>query len=257
MKNLEREEWWPHESIGQEWSYLDQKILAPMVRLGTLPLRLLSAHHGATMVYSEEIIDRKVIGAQRVWNDRMGTIDYFLARTPSSKVSPPFFRTIPGERIVFQMGTSDSNRALLAANEVCADVKALDINMGCPKHFSLSGGMGAALLKKPEVVEDILKTLKRNLNIPVTCKIRLLEDAKETLDLVKLIENCGVDALGVHGRYITDRPRFKANLDGIAFVVSNVSIPVIHNADIFYYEDLALMKERTGAASVMVARGWN
>ncbi len=39
---------------------------------------------------------------------------------------------------------------------------------GCPKHFSVQGGMGAALLRKPETVEDIIKTLKRNINIPIT-----------------------------------------------------------------------------------------
>jgi hypothetical protein len=46
--------------------------------------------------------------------------------------------------------------------------------MGCPVHFSTSGGMGSALLRKPEVVADILTTLVRNLPCPVTCKIRLL-----------------------------------------------------------------------------------
>ncbi|KAL7241817.1 hypothetical protein ACSBR1_014410 [Camellia fascicularis] len=53
---------------------------------------------------------------------------------------------------------------------MCKDVAAVDINMGCPKSFSISGGMGAALLTKPELILDILTTLKRNLDTPVTYK---------------------------------------------------------------------------------------
>ena len=50
---------------------------------------------------------------------------------------------------------------------VANDVRAIDLNMGCPKAFSLKGGMGAALLETPEIVKDILTTLVRNLDLPV------------------------------------------------------------------------------------------
>ena len=53
-------------------------------------------------------------------------------------------------------------------------VAAVDVNMGCPVHFSTSGGMGSALLRKPDLVERILKALVAALPCPVTCKIRLL-----------------------------------------------------------------------------------
>lgn len=52
------------------------------------------------------------------------------------------------------------------------DVAAIDINMGCPKDFSMKGGMGASLLKNPERAKTILIALVENVNIPVTCKIR-------------------------------------------------------------------------------------
>eukprot|EP01018_Ginkgo_biloba_P002320 Gb_29671 [translate_table: standard] len=82
----------------------------------------------------------------------------------------------------------------------CKDVAAVDVNMGCPKSFSISGGMGAALLAKPELIYDILTTLKRNLEIPVTCKIRLLKSPQETVELARRIEKAGVSAIAVHGR---------------------------------------------------------
>lgn len=52
------------------------------------------------------------------------------------------------------------------------DIAAIDINMGCPKDFSMKGGMGASLLKNPERAKTILIALVENVNIPVTCKIR-------------------------------------------------------------------------------------
>jgi tRNA-dihydrouridine synthase 2 len=57
-------------------------------------------------------------------------------------------------------------------------VFAVDINMGCPKPFSIKGGMGAALLSQPAKIRDILTTLVKNVCIPVTCKIRVLESVK-------------------------------------------------------------------------------
>lgn len=232
---------------------MDQVILAPMVRVGTLPMRLLAVEFGATMVYAEEIIDRKILNASRTVNEAQGTTEF---RLPEGNL---VFATVPEEPVVFQLGTADAATAVRAAEVVARDVRAVDVNMGCPKHFSMSGGMGAALLRRPEVAEDILKTLKRNLNIPVTCKIRLLEDPKDTSELVRRLQNCGIEALAVHGRRTLDRSRYAADYQGIAQVVSEAQVPVIHNADIFYHQDILEMKKRTGAHSVMIARGaqWN
>ncbi|KMT06960.1 hypothetical protein BVRB_6g152950 isoform A [Beta vulgaris subsp. vulgaris] len=236
--------------------YHNKLILAPMVRVGTLPLRLLSAEYGADITYGEEIIDHKIIKCDRVVNEYLGTTDLVEKGTQSV-----VFRTCPEERdrVVFQMGTSDAIRALKAAQLVCDDVAAVDINMGCPRSFSISGGMGAALLSKPEIIHDILRTLKRNLNTPVTCKIRLLRTSHDTVELARRIEKTGVSALAVHGRRVPDRPRDPAKWNEIADVVAALSIPVIPNGDVFTYEDIVRIKIATGASSVMVARGalWN
>lgn len=236
--------------------YHNKLVLAPMVRVGTLPLRLLAAEYGADITYGEEIIDHKLVKCERIPNDYLGTTD-FVEKGSETVV----FRTSPEERsrVVFQMGTSDAIRALKAAQLVCKDVAALDINMGCPRSFSISGGMGAALLSKPETIHDILTTLRRNLDIPVTCKIRLLKTPSETVELVRRIEKTGVSALAVHGRKVPDRPRDPAKWNEIADVVAALSIPVIANGDVFDYEDIQRIKEATGASSVMVARGalWN
>ncbi|XP_022962639.1 tRNA-dihydrouridine(20) synthase [NAD(P)+]-like isoform X1 [Cucurbita moschata] len=236
--------------------YENKLVLAPMVRVGTLPFRLLAAQYGADITYGEEIIDHKMIKCERRINEHVGAVDFVEKGTDNV-----VFRTCSLEKneVVFQMGTSNAVRALSAAQLVCQDVAAIDINMGCPKSFSISGGMGAALLKKPDLIHDILTTLRRNLDIPITCKIRLLNSSQDTVELARRIETTGVSALAVHGRRVADRPRDPAKWSEIADVVAALSVPVIANGDIFEYEDFHHIKVATGASSVMVARGalWN
>ncbi len=237
--------------------YTGKNILAPMVRIGTLASRLVAHEYGAHLVYSEEIVDKRFMHCKRVLNKELQTIDFIDVK---GKLS---FRTIPEERerVVFQVGTSSAVSALQSAELVAGDVAAIDVNMGCPKHFSTSGGMGARLLGQPELVRDILTTLRRNLpsETHVTCKIRLLESEQDTIKLAKIIESCGVSAFAVHGRYIPQRPREPAHWHLIKNVVEAVDCPVIANGDVQCFEDFERIRECTGAASAMCARGaqWN
>ena len=177
--------------------YRNKMILAPMVKVGTLPMRLLALQYGADIVYSEEIIDKRILASERTENSVLGTIDY-IDRRDNSLV----FRTCQREKnqLVIQVGTSDPARAAAVGRKVERDVSGLDVNMGCPKSFSLKGGMGAALLSQPEKVREILTSLVGSLNIPVTAKIRLLPALQDTLRLVDVIQDTGVAALAVHGR---------------------------------------------------------
>jgi len=241
-----------HEA-GMEWSYRDKLIMAPMVRISSLPMRMLAYSYGADICYSEEMIDRKIIKTIRKIDPITGRIEYHL---PAGGIT---FATYPNEPVVMQLGTADAVLALKAAQTVCNDVRAIDINMGCPKHFSLQGGMGAALLSKPELVHDILSTLTRNLTIPVTCKIRLLEKHDDTMRLVKAAESAGIAAIAIHARHIADRPRNPARISDVPAVISQLTVPSIYNGDVFYYDDIARVKKQTGCSSVMIARGaqWN
>lgn len=104
------------------------------------------------------------------------------------------FRTYPSEPVIFQLGTSDAVRALKAAEVVYNDIKGIDINMGCPYRFSVAGGMGAALLNTPDVVKDIVATLKRNLpSAHISCKVRILPSFKDSLEMLRNIEMAGAD----------------------------------------------------------------
>ncbi|KAL0486943.1 DUS2 [Acrasis kona] len=171
------------------------------------------------------------------------------------------YQTCPMDKnVVLQIGTACPDLALQAGLHMYQDYDALDVNMGCPVHFSTSGGMGSALLKQPEKIKNILTNLVKNIpDKSITCKIRLLATLEETLDLVKMIESTGVSAIAVHARYVSQRPREPALLDQLHHVVSSVSIPVIANGDAFDVTDFERIKQLTHCDSVMYARGalWN
>ncbi|XP_045149582.1 tRNA-dihydrouridine(20) synthase [NAD(P)+]-like isoform X2 [Echinops telfairi] len=239
--------------------YHNKLVLAPMVRVGTLPMRLLALDYGADIVYCEELIDLKMLKCKRVVNEVLSTVDFVA---PDGRV---VFRTCARERnqVVFQLGTSDAERALAVARLVENDVAGIDVNMGCPKEYSTKGGMGAALLSDPDKIEQILSTLVHGTSRPVTCKIRILPSLEDTLSLVKRIEKTGIAAIAVHGRKREERPQHPVSCETIKAIAETLSIPVIANGGshdhIQGYLDIEDFRRATAASSVMVARAamWN
>ena len=151
-----------------------------MVRASTIPLRSLAYKYGADFAYTEEFIDRSLSSTQRVVNTSLGTIDYVKfdpnhhtrITTTRRKVSKGhdsllLLRIDPAlerHRLVCQIGTGSAPHALQAAVKVHQDVAAIDINMGCPKKFSTSGGMGSALLQDPDRACEIIRTIVHNIS---------------------------------------------------------------------------------------------
>uniref|UniRef100_A0A7G3B1X4 Putative trna-dihydrouridine synthase n=1 Tax=Lutzomyia longipalpis TaxID=7200 RepID=A0A7G3B1X4_LUTLO len=230
-----------------------------MVRIGTLPMRLLALRYGADIVYTEELVDFKILRSRRMVNDVLNTVD-FVDPSDGSIV----FRTCLEEkdRLVLQMGTACPKRALRVAQMIEHDVAGIDINMGCPKEFSIKGGMGAALLSDPERAKSILKTLIDHVSIPVTCKIRIFPRLEDTIKLVKEFEALGIAAIAIHGRTRDERPMHPVHPDVIRAVAKEVSIPVIANGgsrEIARHGDVLKFRDDCGASSVMIARAaeWN
>ena len=159
--------------------------LAPMVRCGTLPLRALALQQGADLVWGEEIIAQRLAGCVREENVALGTVDFWTGDHKRNLVLRTN-RELERGRLVCQLGVASAEHALAAAKVVEADVDQIDINMGCPKKFSVQGGMGAALLKNQEAAVEIVRTLAQNLSIPVSAKIRLLETQEKTVAFAKV-----------------------------------------------------------------------
>ncbi|PJF16736.1 hypothetical protein PSACC_03444 [Paramicrosporidium saccamoebae] len=235
-------------------SYEGKIVLAPMVRVGTLPMRLLALEYGADLVWTPEIIDKKLLTSTRTVNTRLNTVDYISNRTLVLRLHP-----CEKPKLVLQLGSADPELALQAARMVAPDVAGVDLNCGCPKHFSVHAGMGAALLSEPDRLCNILKRLVTGLpGVPVTAKIRLLPDQEKTLELVKRIGATGIRALTVHCRTPADRPRHPAKYDMLAEIVKVCPVPVIANGDFFDRSQFAGILE-TGVRSIMLARAaqWN
>ncbi|GAA5861208.1 hypothetical protein JCM8547_008519 [Rhodosporidiobolus lusitaniae] len=148
--------------------------LAPMVRIGTLPVRLLSLEYGAELVWGPEIVDKAIIGSERVVNEKTGVISYMKGGRAIFECHP-----LEKPRLIFQLGSASPELAAQAVKVIEGDVAGVGLNCGCPKSFSLQGGMGAALLKDPERLCSILRALVASTDLPIDAKIRLLPMPKE------------------------------------------------------------------------------
>ncbi|KAF5096023.1 hypothetical protein D0Z00_002935 [Geotrichum galactomycetum] len=184
---------------------------------------------------------------------------------PSGKA---VFRTCPDReksRLVFQLGTANADLAVQAAKVVAADVSAIDVNSGCPKHFSIHAGMGAALLRTPDKLIDILTSLVREVgtpfNIAISVKIRLLESEDATAALVERLVQTGIKNLTLHCRTTPMRPRDPAIRDDgrlarVVQICQAAGVTCLINGDVEQRSpDLADLMARYGVDGAMIARG--
>ena len=160
--------------------------------------------------------------------------------------------------ISIQIYGSDADSMEEAARRVEAIGPDLcDINMGCPANKILKNCAGAALMGDLELVDEILRRVRRRLSIPLTVKCRLgLGPQRENYrDLGRLCQDRGVDAITLHGRTAAQKFTGRAAWDRIARLKEAVAIPVVGNGDVTEPEHAAEMLATTGCDGVMIGRG--
>ena len=169
-------------------------------------------------------------------------------------------KTEAGERpIAMQIFAKSAAMAAEAAAYIeeigTADI--LDFNMGCPAPKVVKNGEGSALMREPKKAEEILTAIRRATKLPFTVKMRLGWDdaSRNAVEIARMAETVGVDAVAVHGR--TREQFYSGNADyaAIAEVKRAVNIPVIVSGDIRRPVDLARALDITGADAVMIGRG--
>jgi tRNA-dihydrouridine synthase B len=160
--------------------------------------------------------------------------------------------------ISIQIFGSDPERMANSAAMVEAmGADIVDINVGCPAKKVIRQGGGSNLLKNLPLLEKIFLSVRKSVKIPLTAKIRSGWDRNSinALEVLKLAESCGVEALAIHGRTRCDMLTGRADWSTIARVKQNASIPIIGNGDVFTPIDAARMFSETGVDGVMLGRG--
>ena len=133
----------------------------------------------------------------------------------------------------------------------------IDVNMGCPAPKIVKNGEGSCLMKTPELVGKIVKSLVESQSKPVTIKFRkgFDDDHINAVEIAKIAEANGASAVAVHGRTREQYYSGKADWDIIKQVKAAVNIPVIGNGDVFTPQDAKNLFEHTGCDAIMVGRG--
>jgi nifR3 family TIM-barrel protein len=133
----------------------------------------------------------------------------------------------------------------------------IDLNMGCPVRKVVKTGAGAALLKDKKLVSKIVNSVRKSVNCPITVKLRAgwERGSKDCLDIARIAQNEGADAVSLHPRSWQDQFSGNADWQLLAELKNIISIPVIGSGDIFKPQDAIDMFRITNCDAVMIARG--
>ncbi len=213
-------------------------IAAPMAGITDRPFRTLCYEMGAGLTVSEMMSSNPQVWESDKSRLRMVHVDE------------------PGIRTVQIAGSVPEEMADAARINVESGAQIIDINMGCPAKKVNRKLAGSALLQYPDQVKSILTAVVSAVDVPVTLKIRTgwSPDHRNCVEIAQLAEDCGIQALTIHGRTRACLFNGEAEYDSIRAVKQKVSIPVIANGDITDPLKARAVLDYTGADALMIGR---
>ena len=216
-------------------------VLAPMAGVCNSAFRKIIKEMGCGLMYAEMVSDKGLVYNSKKTKDML----YY------EECERPFAQQIFG---------SDKDTFVEAAKMVYDLMKPdiIDINMGCPvPKVAIKSQAGAALLKSPDKIKEIVSSVVKAVPVPVTVKIRSGWDSNSinAVEVAKICEEAGASAITIHGRTRSQGYSGKADLDIIKSVKESVSIPVIGNGDIDSPVAAKRMIDYTGCDAIMIGRG--
>lgn len=213
-------------------------LLAPMAGITSLPYRRIMKAFGAALVFTE------MISANGLIRDGRKTRELLISCEEEAPLGVQLF--------------GDDPQVLAEATSMIADeCTLLDINMGCPVKKVIRSGAGSALLQSPTKIAAIIRAVRSVYPGPLTVKIRSGwdHDSCNFLEVGKIAEDEGVDAVTLHPRTRSQAFGGKADWQQIKQLKQQLSIPVIGSGDIFSATNAVGMLQQTGCDAIMIGRG--
>jgi len=213
--------------------------LAPLAGITDLPFRTIVRSFGCGLAYTEMI---SAVGLVRKADKTLR----YLASTPLDR---------PLGIQIFGNDPQVIAEAVKIAEQHGADL--IDFNMGCPVKKVTKAGAGSALMKEPQLAAAIMRAARKATGLPFTVKIRSGWSGRQVnaLEIGKIAEDAGCDAVTLHPRTADQGYSGRANWNLLAELKGKITIPVIGSGDIRRPQDAARMFQETGCDGAMIGRG--
>lgn len=216
-------------------------VLAPMAGFTSTGYRKYMKQFGVDLCYTEMVSDMGLIYGNKE------TFSYLEATESEYPLGVQLF------------GSNSENiaKAALICQKTMKCISFFDINAACPVPKVTKSGAGSSLMKNPDELVKIVKTLKETTNLPVTVKLRLGWDKNciNYFEIIQRLEEVGVDAIALHGRTTKELYSGQPHYDLLKDLRLKMKVPLIISGNIFTLDDAINALEITKADAVMVARG--